>query len=110
MEGGRRAGGASNGEEKESIGAGASQHTDQHDQPGGDLQESRAMEGGRRAGFASNGDEFEGAGAGASPHADQHGHVAVTFRIKGDGRRPKSWGCKQWRGEREYRGRSILTH
>jgi len=57
MEGGRRAGGASDGDEKEGARLGASTHADQHGQPGVNVQESRTMEGGRRAGDASGGDE-----------------------------------------------------
>src|SRR3954469_4049146 len=47
MEGGRRAGGESDGDEFEGVGAGASLHADQHGQSGVDVQESRTMEGGR---------------------------------------------------------------
>jgi hypothetical protein len=72
MEGGRRAGGASDGDEFEGIGAEASTHADQHGQSGSDVPELRAMERGRRAEGASDGDEFESVGAGASTHADQH--------------------------------------
>src|SRR5437764_10451774 len=56
MEGGRRAGGASDGDEFEGAWRRASFHADQHGQPGVDVQESRPMEGGRRAGSASDGD------------------------------------------------------
>jgi hypothetical protein len=83
MEGGRRAGGASDGDEKEGVRAGASGHTDQHGEPGIDVLESRTMEGGRRAGRASDGDEFEGVRAGASFHADQHGHVQESEILLG---------------------------
>src|SRR5271170_5578207 len=78
MEGGRRAGGASNGDEKEGARPGASFHADQHGQPSVNVPESRTMEGGRRAVCASNGDEFEGARPGASRHADQHGQPSVN--------------------------------
>src|SRR5947207_1472700 len=66
MEGGRRAGCASDGDELEGAGDGASFHADQHGQPGVDVLESRPMEGGRRAGGASDADEKEGAGDGRS--------------------------------------------
>src|SRR5947207_751105 len=77
MEGGGRAGCASDGDELEGAGDGASRHADQHGQPGVDVPESRPMEGGGRAGGASDGDEKEGAGDGASFHADQHEQPGV---------------------------------
>jgi len=72
MDEGGRVGRASDGDEKESAGSGASFDADQHGQLGIDVVESRPMDGGGRAGRASDGDEFEGAGSGASRHADQH--------------------------------------
>jgi Tetratricopeptide repeat len=80
---GRRAGGASDRDEKEGAWGGASRHADQHGQPGVDVLESRPMAGGRRAGRASDGDEKEGAWGGASRHADQHGQPASTYRNQG---------------------------
>ena len=81
MEGGRRAGRASDGDEFEGVGPGASFHADQHGEPGIDVLESRTMEGGRRAERASDGDEFEGVGPGASFHADQHEQPCLDIKI-----------------------------
>src|SRR5947209_20313026 len=80
MEGGRRAGGASDGDEKEGARRRASFHADQHGQPGVDVQESRAMEGGRRAGGASDGDENEVGRGRAWFRADQHGQPGVDVQ------------------------------
>ncbi len=73
MEGGGKARGASNGDEKEGAGPGASEHANQHGQSGVDIPESRMIEGGRRARGASDRDKEEGAEIGASRHAGQHG-------------------------------------
>jgi len=70
VEGGRRAGGVSDGDEFEGAWGGASFHADQHGQPGVDVQESRAVKGGRRAVCASDRDEKEGVWGGASRHAN----------------------------------------
>ena len=72
MDAGERAGGASDGDEKEGDRGGASFHANQHGQPGLDVLEPRPMDAGGRAGGASDGDEEEGARGGASFHADQH--------------------------------------
>src|ERR1043166_6246206 len=50
MEGGRRAGRASDEDFQERAGRGTSFHADQHGQPGVDVQESRPMEGGEELG------------------------------------------------------------
>ncbi|EDO03145.1 hypothetical protein SS1G_05625 [Sclerotinia sclerotiorum 1980 UF-70] len=87
---GRRLGGASDGDEKEGVRAGASRHADQHGQLGFDILESGTLEGGRRLGGASDGDEFEGVRAGASRHADQHGQLGFDIpesRTLEEGRR-----------------------
>jgi tetratricopeptide (TPR) repeat protein len=64
-----RAGDASNGDEKEGAGPGASLYADQHGQPGVDVQELRAIEGDRRVVCVNDRDEKEGAGPGAFRHA-----------------------------------------
>ncbi len=74
MDGGGRAGGASDGNKKESAGSRASRHADQHGQPGINTMESRTVDGGGKAGGASNGNEFKS--------------------VKDGGRRRKSWRCK----------------
>jgi hypothetical protein len=56
MEGSGRAGGASDGDEFEGVGAGASGHAEQHGQSDSDVPESRAMEGG----FSSATAQFPG--------------------------------------------------
>ncbi|EDN95632.1 hypothetical protein SS1G_11511 [Sclerotinia sclerotiorum 1980 UF-70] len=90
LEGGRRLGCASDGDEKKGVRAGASRHADQHGQLGFDILESGTLEGGRRLGCASDGDEFEGVRAGASFHADQHGQLGFDIpesRTLEEGRR-----------------------
>jgi hypothetical protein len=54
VEGSRRAAGASDGDKLEGAWRRASQHADQHGQPGGNVQEPRAVEGGCRAVCASD--------------------------------------------------------
>ncbi|EDN98515.1 hypothetical protein SS1G_13374 [Sclerotinia sclerotiorum 1980 UF-70] len=82
-EGGRRLGGASDGDEFEGVRAGASKHADQHGQLGFDILESGTLEGGRRLGGASDGDEFEGVRAGASRYTDQHGQFGFDIPESG---------------------------
>ncbi|KAK6605164.1 hypothetical protein H4I96_05746 [Botrytis cinerea] len=90
LEEGRRLAGASDGDEKEGVRAGASRHADQHGQLGFDIPKSGTLEGGRRLGGASDGDEFEGVRAGASRHADQHSQLGFDIPESGtleEGRR-----------------------
>lgn len=47
-------------------------HSDQHRQPGIDIQDSRMMEGGGRAVSAAEGGDEEGGRVKASIHANQH--------------------------------------
>lgn len=68
----RRAGGASNGDKKENARDRASFHTDQHDQPCVNIQQSRTMERGWRAASASNEGKRENARDRASFHTEQH--------------------------------------
>jgi hypothetical protein len=72
MEEGRRAGDASDGNEKKNARREVFRHADQYDQFSVDVLELRAMEGGRRAERASDGDEFEDVRRGTSKHADQY--------------------------------------
>ena len=78
--GGRRAGGAGDGDEQEELGAGASRHADQHGQPGVDVPESRPVGRGRGAGGAGDGDEQEDARSRSIRHADQHGQPGVDVQ------------------------------
>src|SRR3984957_6426813 len=80
---GRRAGGTSDGDEKEGAWRGTSFHADQHGQPGVDVLESRPMAGSRRARCASDGDEKEGAWGGTSRHADQYGQSCFHLERAG---------------------------
>ncbi|APA10080.1 hypothetical protein sscle_05g048500 [Sclerotinia sclerotiorum 1980 UF-70] len=93
LEEGRRLGGASDGDEKESVRAGASFHADQHGQLGFDILESGTLEGGRRLGGASDGDEKEGVRAGASRHADQHGQLDFDIPESGTLEGGRRLGC-----------------
>src|SRR5947199_422365 len=93
MEGGRRAGRASDGDEKEGARRRASFHADQHGQPGVDVLESRAMEGGRRAMeggqravCASDGDECETVRVLGAEHPSTltiMANLASTYRNQG---------------------------
>jgi hypothetical protein len=59
MEGGRRAGNASDGDEKEGVRREIFRHADQYGQFGVDVLELRPMKGDRRAGYTNDGDEKE---------------------------------------------------
>src|SRR5947207_932163 len=80
MEGSRRVGRASDGDEKEGAWRGASFHANQRVQPGIDIHELGRMEGGRRAGYTSDRDEKEGAWRGTSRHAGQHEQPSVNVQ------------------------------
>jgi hypothetical protein len=72
MEGGRRAGRASDEDEKESAGRGIFKHADQYGQFNVDVQKLRPIEEGRKTGRVSNRDEKESIGRGIFRYADQH--------------------------------------
>ncbi len=66
MEGGRGAAGASDGDEKEAVGAGAPIYADEHEKSGLGVEQARQIQGGRRDASTSTGVEGNGAGQGAS--------------------------------------------
>ena len=69
---------------KRVLGAGASRHVNQHEQPSVDVQQQRSMGGGgRKATVASAGDTQDDARAGASTHADQHGQPILNMESDG---------------------------
>lgn len=74
---GGTAGNASDGDEFEGAGEGASRYADQYGQPGVDVQETGSLDGGGTTGGASDRDKGEGAGEGASLDADQYGQSCV---------------------------------
>ena len=82
MEGGRRAGSASNRDKKESIRAGTSRYIGQHGWSSDDTLRARKMEGGWRTRSASNRDKKENMGSRASM-LNSMANLAVTFWEQG---------------------------
>ena len=59
------------------LGDGPSPHTDQYEQPGIHVRESRSMGGGGEDGNGGDGDAAAGAGRGASRHTEQHEQLGI---------------------------------
>ncbi|PQE21863.1 hypothetical protein CJF31_00007706 [Rutstroemia sp. NJR-2017a BVV2] len=112
LEGGRRLGSTSDGDEKEGVRAGASRYTAQYGQLSFNILESRTLEGGRRLGGTSDGDEKEGIRAGASRYTAQYSQLSFNIQESGTLEGGRRLGGTSARDEKEgiRAGASVYTN